>query len=141
MRYFLALILVCSAAFAQTGSDETSSVLGEVYGPQIRGCVQKSVTTTGHNRVGPFEANRLYVVYGYNGSDINAGDTVKCVWGDKTIDVTGLPTQNGLTIVGETIFANQQKYFFVKKGYQWISCISKTATYVVDICPREQAFQ
>lgn len=132
------LFLFSTSVFAQGGGvDRISSILGPVYGPGTNPCVQKTVSTTGANRVGPFDANKLYVVYGYDSTDISAGDAIRCIWGDKSIDVNGLGTYNGLSLVGKVIPANQQESFFVDKGKQYISCISKTASRVYDVCVKD----
>lgn len=102
-----------------------------INGVQTTGCTQVAVTTTGHNRSGPLTAGKRYKVYGYNGADISAGDAIKCVWGTSSVDVTGL----GGALVGETIYAGQQRIFLANGTALYISCISKTASMKYDICP------
>lgn len=131
--FLFSLILCFVSMHAHAQYQDAGQVLNQVYSAQKTGCTQVSVTTTGHNRSGPWTVGRRYVVYGYNGSDISAGDALKCVWGAVTIDVTGL----GGALVGETIFANQQRSFLVKTSNQYISCISKTATMKYDVCPMD----
>jgi hypothetical protein len=134
MKYILILFSglwfpFITSAFAQFST--TEQLMNQIYGGQTEGCTQVSVTTTGANRSGPLTAGRRYTIYGYNGADISQGDALKCVWGGSGIDVTAL----GGSLVGETIFANQQRVFQAKTGNLYISCISKTATMKYDICP------
>lgn len=131
MKSFVIAFLLMFPAISMAQTISADKTLNQVYGSVITGCTQTSTTTTGHNRSGPYTAGRRYVVYGYNGADISAGDALKCVQGTSSVDVTGL----GGSLVGISIPANQQRVFLFKTGYLYISCISKTSTMKYDVCP------
>lgn len=136
LRLLFLIILFIGAIWFSFWIDNASAqnadqILQQVYGAQKTGCTQVSVTTTGHNRSAALTANRRYLIYGYNGSDISQGDALRCVFGTSSVDVTGL----GGSLVGQIIYANQQQVFLVKPGFLYVSCISKTASMKYDICP------
>lgn len=110
--------------------DRVDLILSQVYGTIKTGCTQTSVTTTGNNRSGPYATGRRYVIYGYNGST-NAGDTLKCVTGGSTVDVTALAGSK----LGKIIYANQQEVWYLQDGNAYVSCISTTASMKYDVCP------
>lgn len=131
MRNFLFLILCFIAyGFGQSTYKDAGPLLSTVYGVQTAGCTQVAVTTTGHNRSGPYTAGKRYLVYGYAEADISLGDAIRCVWGTSSVDVNSI----GGSKVGEIIFANQQRVFAVDAASLYISCISKTATMKFDVC-------
>lgn len=131
MRNFLLLFIAfVFTAFAQSTYKDSGQILSIVNGAQTEGCTQVSVTTTGHNRSGPYTAGKRYLVYGYDSTNIATGDAVRCVWGSSTIDVTSI----GGSKVGEIIFANQQRVYAASTDNLYISCISKTASMKVDVC-------
>lgn len=117
--------------FAQAQTFNLTQLFWRVYGTQTEGCTQTAVTTSGANRAGPFSVGQHYLVYGYDSAAIGTGDAIKCAWGESTVDVNSLAGSK----VGETIFANQQRIFYVQTGGDYISCISATATMDYDVCP------
>jgi len=119
------------AGIVQAQYNTVDQIFNQVYGSQNEGCTQVDVTTTGHNRSGPFTAGRRYVIYGYDGSDFSTGDALRCVQGGSSIDVTSI----GSSKVGKVIYANQQEIWQFKTGSLYLSCISKTASMKYDVCP------
>jgi len=134
MRSFLFVLglIISTLGSALYAQKDAGQILNIIYGVQTAGCTQVSVTTTGHNRSGPYTAGRRYLVYGYDGgaAAFNTGDALRCVWGNSSIDVTSI----GGSKVGEIIYANQQRVFLVDAASLYISCISKTASMKFDVC-------
>jgi hypothetical protein len=125
------IIAVAILLFYSFGFAQNSVLFEQIYGPITTGCIQSSVTTSGHNRSVALTIGKRYVLYGEDGAATMAGATIKCVQGTSSIDVTSI----GGSRVGMIIFSGQQIVIKVSgASSQYVSCISATASQKYDLC-------
>lgn len=106
--------------------DSADAVLTAVYGTLGTACTQDAdADTGGHNRLGPFTANRRYLVYCHDGA--GAGVACEILQGTVAVDATAA--------VGTTLFAGEKLIVKFTTAKTYISALPFANNQYYDVCP------
>lgn len=121
----LGLLLLLTPGLSQA-RDSADDVLSQVYGTIGTACTQDAdADTGGANVLGPFTAQRRYVVYCHDGA--GAGVACECLQGTSAVDAS--------SAVGITLGAGEKMVVKFTGQALYISCLPFVDNQYYDVCP------
>jgi len=100
-------------------------IMDQIYGGIKTACTQDSdADTGGANRLGPFTANRKYLIYCHDGS--GAGSACECLQGNSSVDAS--------SSVGFVLFAGEKIILTFLPNNLYLSCVPYADNQKIDVC-------